>query len=178
MLCDSGDLGDHLGISTGAEHLWHPFWLHRVNTWMGRRAMTKVLGAWHRVPFSIPAPHLHGQPCGDGTHPAHREAVGDTLVVFTLMGLWRKTGEVWLKPKPTWVAEAAAANQPIQKVGLTGAHSHHGPEGTWMPCQVSGCRTITHCFSNWVMSAAEGRYIRTTHSCTPDGCFLFTSLLL
>lgn len=100
-------------------------------------------------------------------------AVRDTPMMLTLMCSRRKAGKVWLKPKQMWVAQVAEANQPIQKVGLAGAGSHSGPEGSWVTCQVSEWRAIAHCFINWPMSYAWSSAIRITYSPTPDGCFLF-----
>lgn len=64
------------------------------------------------------------------TSTAHAEAVRHTQTALTLMCLRRKTGKVWLKPRPVWGATGAGANRPNRKVGLAGASSHSGPEGS------------------------------------------------
>lgn len=146
---------DYFWVSTGTEE--------RVNTWRASSPWQEFQGLGKR---SLSA--FFASICIDNTG-----AVRDTPMMLTLMCSRRKAGKVWLKPKQMWVAQVAEANQPIQKVGLAGAGSHSGPEGSWVTCQVSEWRAITHCFINWGMSYAWSLAIRITYSPTPDGCFLF-----
>lgn len=139
------------------------FPLEQKNTWRKSSPWQEFQGLGKR---SLSA--FFASTCIDNTG-----AVRDTPMMLTLMCSRRKAGKVWLKPKQMWVAQVAEANQPIQNVGLAGAGSHSGPEGSWVTCQVSEWRAIAHCFINWAMSYAWSLAIRITYSPTPDGCFLF-----
>lgn len=119
---------DYFRVSTGTEEC--------VNTWRESSPWQEFQRLGKR---SLSA--FFASICIDNTG-----AVRDTPMMLTLMCSRRKAGKVWLKPKQMWVAQVAEANQPIQKVGLAGAGSHSGPEGSWVTCQVSEWRAIAHCY--------------------------------
>lgn len=110
--------------------------------------MVKVLEVWCKVSFSVLcSPSAQTTRLLQISHAIykHCQRHSDDVDIRMLM---EERREGLAKAQINGVAKEAEANQPIRKVGLAGAGSHSGPEGSWISCQVSDCRAITPCFIN------------------------------